>query len=76
MVDLRYSSTPNLYKINFINQETEEQRLLKRLAQGDRQVFWQLWKSYQNYLYHRCLAWMGGNHDDAQEVMSLASVKE
>ena len=39
MVDLRYSSTQNLYKINFINQETEEQRLLKRLAQGDRHAF-------------------------------------
>ena len=75
MVDLRYNSGNDLYKIDFIPQETEEQRLLKRLAQGDRQVFWQLWKSYQNYLYHRCLAWMEGDRDDAQEVMSLASLK-
>ncbi len=75
MVDLRYSSVNNLYKINFISPETEEQRLLKRLAQGDRHAFWSLWESYRNYLYHRCLAWMGGNHDDAQEVMSLAALK-
>lgn len=75
MVDLRYDSGNNLYKIDFITQETEEKRLLKRLAQGDRHAFWSLWESYQNYLYHRCLAWMGGNHDDAQEVMSLASLK-
>lgn len=75
MVDLRYSSADNLYKIDFDSQKTEEKVLLKRLAQGDRDVFWTLWESYQNYLYHRCLAWMGGNHDDAQEVMSLAMVK-
>ena len=75
MVDLRYSSANNLYKINFITPETEEQRLLNRLAQGDRHAFWSLWESYRNYLYHRCLVWMGGNHDDAQEVMSLAALK-
>lgn len=75
MVDLRYDNADNLYKINFINQETEEKRLLTRLAQGDRQVFWSLWELYRNYLYHRCLVWMGGNHDDAQEVMSLAALK-
>ena len=75
MVDLRYSSVQNLYKINFINQETEEQRLLNRLAEGDRHAFWKIWESYQNYLYHRCLVWMGGNHDDAHEVMSLAALK-
>ncbi|MDJ0597940.1 MAG: RNA polymerase sigma factor [Crocosphaera sp.] len=75
MVDLRYSTANNLYKVNFITPETEEQRLLKRLAQGDRNAFWSLWESYRNYLYHRCLVWMGGNHDDAEEVMSLASLK-
>lgn len=75
MVDLRYSNTNSFYKINFDSQELGEKRLLKRLAQGDRNAFWSLWSAHQNYLYHRCLVWMGGNHDDAQEVMSLASLK-
>lgn len=75
MVDLRYSSANNLYKINFIIPKTEEQKLLNRLAQGDRNAFWSLWESYRNYLYHRCLVWMGGNYDDAQEVMSLVALK-
>ncbi|MGK7893452.1 MAG: RNA polymerase sigma factor [Xenococcus sp. (in: cyanobacteria)] len=53
----------------------DETILLNKLAQGDRNAFWQLWERYRNYLFHRCLTWMGGNHDDAQEAMSLASLK-
>ncbi|MGB5971353.1 MAG: RNA polymerase sigma factor [Spirulinaceae cyanobacterium] len=51
---------------------SEEQALLNQLAQGDNNAFWQLWQLHQNYFYHRCQVWMGGNHDDAQEAMSLA----
>ena len=54
---------------------SEEQILLNKLAQGDRAAFWQLWASYHDYLYYRCRAWMGGNHEDAKEAMSLASLK-
>lgn len=53
----------------------EEKILFNKLAQGDRQAFWQLWKLHQDYLYHRCRVWMNGNHDDARDVMSLASLK-
>ncbi len=69
MVCLGNSSVKNL------SVASEEQILLNKLAQGDRDAFWQLWESYQDYLYHRCRAWMGGNQDDAKEVMSLASLK-
>jgi DNA-directed RNA polymerase specialized sigma24 family protein len=36
--------------------------------------FWQLWQKYQNYLYRRCLHWMG-NPIDAEEALSQAMLK-
>lgn len=75
MVDLRYHSAKNLYRVNCIDQKTAESILLERLVQGDRSAFWDIWILYQDYLYHRSLVWMGGNQDDAQEVISLASLK-
>ncbi len=75
MVDLRYDSAKNLEKVNFVTRETKESILLRRVVQGDRRAFWEIWALYQDYLYHRSLVWMAGNRDDAQEVMSLASLK-
>lgn len=63
---------PRIKKVSILS---EEEILLNKLAQGDADAFWQLWESYRDYLYHRCRVWMGGSHDDAQEVMSLASLK-
>ncbi|AOY79108.2 sigma-70 family RNA polymerase sigma factor [Moorena producens JHB] len=37
--------------------------------------FWQQWQQYQNYLYHRCLRWMGGNPTDAEDALSRAMIK-
>ncbi|QIR36551.1 RNA polymerase sigma factor [Tolypothrix sp. PCC 7910] len=37
--------------------------------------FWQLWEQYQNYFYHRCLKWMGGNIHDAEDLLSRAMLK-
>ncbi len=53
----------------------EEQLLLKRLSQGHRCVFWQLWQQHQDYLYDRCFIWMGRNHTDAEEAFSQATLK-
>ncbi|WP_079681454.1 RNA polymerase sigma factor [Planktothrix sp. PCC 11201] len=36
--------------------------------------FWQLWQKYQNYLYRRCLYWMG-NPIDAEDALSQAMLK-
>lgn len=58
-----------------ITTKLQEQFLLTRLDQGDFSVFWQLWQPHQNYLYSRCLGWMGGNHIDAEEALSLATLK-
>lgn len=63
---------PRIKKVSILS---EERILLNKLAQGDANAFWQLWESYRDYLYHRCRVWMGGSLDDAQEVMSLASLK-
>lgn len=54
---------------------SEEQAILKRISQGDRTAFWQLWGRYQDYLYRRCLTWMGYNHTDASEALSRATLK-
>ena len=53
----------------------EEQILLKRLSQGDISAFWELWRWHQGYLYSRCLSWMAGNHADAEEALSRATLK-
>lgn len=38
-------------------------------------AFWQLWELNQDYLYRCCLRWMGGNHTDAEDVLSRAMLK-
>ncbi|MDJ0620637.1 MAG: RNA polymerase sigma factor [Calothrix sp. MO_192.B10] len=53
----------------------EEQLLLERFFQGERNTFWLLWQQHRDYLYFRCLSWMGGNYNDAEDVLSLASLK-
>ncbi len=50
----------------------KEQLLLQNIVEGNHHAFWQLWLLYQDYLYHRCLIWMGHNHLDAEEALSLA----
>lgn len=49
--------------------------LLKSLSQGDRQVFWQLWLPYEDYLQKNCLIWMNGNVEDAEDAFSQITIK-
>lgn len=58
-----------------VKTELEEQTLIRRISQGDRTAFWQLWEQYQEYLYSRCLTWMAGNQADASEALSRAALK-
>ena len=37
--------------------------------------FWQLWQEYRDYLYSRCLKWMGGNPMEAEDALSRAMLK-
>ncbi len=37
--------------------------------------FWLLWEEHQDYLYYRCLRWMGENPTEAEDALSLAMVK-
>lgn len=55
--------------------ELEDSRLVKRREQDKYRAFWQLWEQNQGYLYKRCLQWMGGNAEDAEEALSCASLK-
>jgi RNA polymerase sigma-70 factor (ECF subfamily) len=55
--------------------ELEEQFLLKNRSQGEGTDFWKLWAQYRDYLYQRCLTWMKGNSEDAQEALSRATLK-
>lgn len=53
-----------------------EHELLQRLAQGDTAVFWEIWQRHQNSTFFRyCLWWMSGNYEDAEDALSLASLK-
>ncbi len=65
-----------LHSIPLEKSATEsEQLLLRRISQGDRTAFWQLWGRYQDYLSRRCLTWMGCNRTDASEALSRATLK-
>ena len=37
--------------------------------------FWQLWERYREYFYQRCLQWMGGNANDAEDALSQAMLQ-
>ncbi|NEQ85060.1 MAG: sigma-70 family RNA polymerase sigma factor [Moorea sp. SIO2I5] len=49
--------------------------LLEKLSTGNRTAFWPLWEQYQDYLYHRCCSWMGGNRSQAQDALSEIMLK-
>lgn len=53
----------------------EEKLLLERFSRGEMSAFWQLWQQHRDYLYYRCLDWMGDNYHDAEDALSLASLK-
>ncbi|MEH2253843.1 RNA polymerase sigma factor [Nostoc sp.] len=48
---------------------------LQGLSGSDSTYFWHLWEQYRDYLYSRCLQWMGGNCHDAEDLFSLAMLK-
>ena len=53
----------------------EEQMLLRRLAEGDRNAFWKIWEGHQKFLYGVCFRQMGGNREDAEDALSQAMMK-
>ncbi|NEN89190.1 MAG: RNA polymerase sigma factor [Okeania sp. SIO3H1] len=55
--------------------ELDKNNLLKRISLGEQTAFWQLWLLYQDYLYGRCITWMGGDRIHAEEALSLARMK-
>lgn len=55
--------------------DLEEYSLLKLIYQGNHDAFWQLWLLHKDYLYYRCLSWMGSNHTEAENLLSQASLK-
>lgn len=36
--------------------------------------FWAIWLRHRGYLYKRCLRWLGGNVEDAEDVLSKGAV--
>ncbi|NEO90869.1 MAG: sigma-70 family RNA polymerase sigma factor [Moorea sp. SIO3G5] len=48
---------------------------VEKLSTGDRSAFWPLWEQYQDYIYHRCCSWMGGNRSQAQDALSEIMLK-
>lgn len=53
----------------------KEKLILDRISQGDFTCFWQFWQLHQQYFYHCCKKWMGGNSTEAEEVLSQAMLK-
>ena len=58
-----------------IETDLTEIRLLRDISQGNSTAFWELWKQHQDYLYSRCLTWMGGSYIEAEEAFSRATIK-
>jgi len=48
---------------------------LGKSHQVSQKEFWQQWQWYQDYLYHQCLRWMGGNPIDAEDALSRVMIK-
>lgn len=38
------------------------------------EAFWAVWMRHRDYLFGRCLKWLGGNRHDAEDVMSKGAV--
>lgn len=36
--------------------------------------FWAMWMRHREYLYRRCLLWLGGNSHDAEDLLSKGAV--
>jgi RNA polymerase sigma factor (sigma-70 family) len=54
----------------------QEQVLLRRLAAGDAEAFWDLWEQYRSTEFtSHCLRWMGGSREDAEDALSGASLR-
>ncbi|MGK7941437.1 MAG: RNA polymerase sigma factor [Crocosphaera sp.] len=60
------------YQSKSVAQETS---LLKRIAEGDKLAFWELWSQYKDSLYNYCLRQMNNNAVDAQEALSISMLK-
>lgn len=58
-----------------IQTNLDEHYLLTSIFQGNHNAFWELWLLHQDYLYHRCLRWLDGNHTEAENILSQASLK-
>ncbi|MDZ8023721.1 MAG: RNA polymerase sigma factor [Nostoc sp. DedQUE01] len=67
---------------NVLHNVLEETIQLRQTPQCDvydglhlRTDFWLLWQQYRDYHYSRCLQWMGGDRNDAEDSLSLAMLK-
>ncbi|WP_392530695.1 RNA polymerase sigma factor [Nostoc sp. C117] len=64
---LRQTPQPDVCLENFISKRDD--------GLGLGTDFWQLWQQYRDYHYSRCLQWMGGDRNDAEDSLSLAMLK-
>lgn len=53
----------------------KEKLLSRQSKENDCSTFWQLWLLHEKYLYRRCLSWMSGNINDAQDAIAQARLK-
>ena len=49
--------------------------LSHQLSRGEPAAFWDVWEHHKPTLSRHCLEWMGGNHADAEDALSGASLR-
>lgn len=54
--------------------QEDPQRLLDRLAQGDRSAFWLIWERHKSYLHRLCARQMNNNPADTEDALSRAMI--
>jgi len=50
-------------------QSSAERELLRRVAVGDPQAFWELWTEHRNWLFEICYTYMGCRREDAEDAL-------
>ncbi|MEM7556639.1 MAG: RNA polymerase sigma factor [Cyanobacteria bacterium P01_A01_bin.84] len=65
----------SILPVQEIYSDQKKRNFFEKTSLKDKNTFWQFWQQYQDYFYHRCLQWMNGNPDEAQEALSQAMLK-
>jgi RNA polymerase sigma factor (sigma-70 family) len=76
MTSLRRESTQALATPEAPTVDAQGLQDIGRLAASDIIAWQEIWEAFCHTVYwHRCLSWMGGHHEDAEDAMHAAAVR-